>query len=85
MKVSFYKAWSKTHAVHADGSFQDEANILLKEKRTLEGNETKQMQRQNENKRASKSQRNMFEWVLEQAASSDGCKNTAVPEEESNS
>lgn len=55
MKLSFYKAWSKTHAVYAPGFFQDEANILLKEKYTLEGNKKKQMQRQNENKRAYKS------------------------------
>ena len=55
MKPSFYKAWSKTLAVYAYGSFQDEADILLKEKRTLGGNEEKQTQRQNENKRAYKS------------------------------
>lgn len=55
MKLSFYKAWRKTHAVDAHGSFQNEANIMLKEKRTLGGNEKKQMQRQNENKTAYKS------------------------------
>lgn len=55
MKLSFYKAWRNTHAADTHGSFQDEANIMLKEKRTLGGNEKKQMQRQNENKRAYKS------------------------------
>lgn len=85
MKPSFYKAWSKTLAVYAYGSFQDEADILLKEERTLGGNEEKQTQRQNENKRAYKSQCNTSEWVLEQTVSSDGCKNRSVTEEESNS
>lgn len=87
MKLSFYKAWSKTQAMHAHGSIQDEANTLWKGTPILEGHEKKQMRRQNGKKRAYRSLRQSMQhvWVLEPAASSDGCKNRPAPEEEGNS